>query len=1366
MLFTSAKVISREAMVYGLSSTGPTLSSSDDAYRSFCDLFEEDGSEDDVPLSSGKSDAVVEPGTATAERAPNVAATAPAVLAVEGASAASSASSYIARGKTIEGRRTLTTAATSSSSSSTYFSGAAASIRRGLIGRNAPFRTPYGMKPLVYSDWTATGRAVDSIETYLADQVVPLFGNTHTTTSITGAQTTCFRHEARQIIAQAVNAKVTGRAAEDVVLFTGTGATAAVAKLVSALGLDRSLPPGCEPSDRPVIFVGPFEHHSNLLPWRESCGEVVTIGEDLSPGGGRLDLKALEGQLRRYANRKLKIGSFTAASNVTGGLEDVDRVTATLHRAGALALWDYATAAPYVHVNMNPAASGVEDDQALVAKDAIFFSGHKFVGGPGTPGVLVVKKRLLCNSVPGTVGGGTVFFVTQNDHRYLSNKEEREEGGTPDILGAVRLGLAVQMKERLGRQGLLEREEALAELGLKMLRAHPRIVLLGDTGRKRLPIFSFLVRTITDGRFLHYNFVCALLNDLFGVQSRGGCQCAGPYSQSLLGMSLADTRAVEAELLHKNELLRPGFSRLSLSYVNSDREAKYILYAIKFVADHGAVFLPYYRLNYKTGEWKHKTRFTRFPERRWLGNCDYGFPPKVSEHNNTANGGVSQTVSSSPSSPPKTADNATTIAASESMAVDNEAVPKADEAEERGGEENSLERAEVELLEDVFEDAKRHLEAAEAGVGEKRWQGSEDVLGAEGESLRWFLYPWEGGRTGGGTLNLNNNPSSSDVVANGIASGSGSDSCACIINPRVYGDVAAVADREAMAAADATIPAERVAMRLDGVGGDATVAAAASGGGGVEAPVAGTAAAAVVASEEGKVEAELESGMPQPPPPPPPPRPDGFGEQDGESSAAPRISGSREAAAVDGGSTSNDGAGIGSGSSGAANSADGGGGSKLKGYEGHMSALGKLGAGSAESRLFPKPGKKLLKAVGQAVQGWKMIEDGDRLCLGLSGGKDSMTLLHVLLDLKKRAPINFEVACATVDPQTASFDPSPLIPYLERLGVKLHYLSAPIIEQAKTSMQGDSLCAFCARMKRGLLYSCCREHGYNKLVLAQHLDDLAESFIMSALHNGQVRTMKANYKIEAGDVRVIRPLCYAREALMKDFARTNRLPVVNENCPACFEEPKERHRVKKMLAKEESLFPAMYANLRRALVPLMDDEAYVSMDKTSSEVAARQVERHSRPPTRKLKPSPERQNPRVSAESSSPATTTIANRQGHAIIGATKPPNPGESAATAATVAVVDTGDFAGDEQNAPMMVAPADGPPGKLTATCSMDDENEGPNTSRLAEFSEEALKRELARRRAGVGVGVTVACSDGGGKGVPCRQDGGVCVPCFEIM
>ncbi|CAM9657353.1 unnamed protein product [Ectocarpus fasciculatus] len=291
-------------------------------------------------------------------------------------------------------------------------------------------------------------------------------------------------------------------------------------------------------------------------------------------------------------------------------------------------------------------------------------------------------------------------------------------------------------------------------------------------------------------------------------------------------------------------------------------------------------------------------------------------------------------------------------------------------------------------------------------------------------------------------------------------------------------------------------------------------------------------------------------------------------------------------------------------------------------------------------------------------------------------------------------------------------------------------------------MQGDSLCAFCARMKRGLLYSCCREQGYNKLVLAQHLDDLAESFIMSALHNGQVRTMKANYKIEAGDVRVIRPLCYAREALTKDFARTNRLPLVNENCPACFEEPKERHRVKKMLAKEESLFPSMYANLRRAFVPLMDDDVYASMDKTSSEVAARQVERRSRPPTRGKKENKAgRRNPGDAPETSPlPASTTAAastetRKGGDGAIAA-----PGRTAAAA-------LGEDSG------------------VQGTAGSDDGGEGRrgNAACLAEFSDEALERELARRRSGVGGGAAVGAD---GRGVCEQSNGGVCVPCFEIV
>ncbi|CAM9682796.1 unnamed protein product [Ectocarpus sp. 4 AP-2014] len=728
-------------------------------------------------------------------------------------------------------------------------------------------------------------------------------------------------------------------------------------------------------------------------------------------------------------------------------------------------------------------------------------------------------------------------------------------------------------------------------------------------------------------------------------------------------------------------------------------------------------------------------------------------------------------------------------------------------------------------MEGVFEDAERHLKEAEARVGEERWQGSDDVLGPEGEVLRWFLYPWEGGNGGvpfsGGGATI-------------------PESGGCIVKPKVYGSVAADAaagagvsgalleedggrsgeavataaspvaarvgqenGRKAAAAQSDPVFVEAAAAAERGTGppheggttgsgdGDAAAAAAVGavepvpprpsppGGDGEEqhaqgesaATVAATdtaAASAAAASAAGKVNDDAASprtdiGGDSNPAKHRNRQPDdshkyplrqanrdsGGGQTGGLSLAAetpaflassPAANGTGSAAVA--GGTGNGGGENGGVPHGANREGVESGGGKLKGYEGHMSALVKLGAGSAESRLFPTPGKKIMRAVGQAVQAWRMIEDGDRLCLGLSGGKDSMTLLHVLLHLQKRAPITFEVACATVDPQTPSFDPSPLIPYLERLGVKLHYISSPIIEKAKTSMQGDSLCAFCARMKRGLLYACCREQGYNKLVLAQHLDDLAESFIMSALHNGQVRTMKANYKIEAGDVRVIRPLCYAREALTKDFARTNRLPLVNENCPACFEEPKERHRVKKMLAKEESLFPSMYANLRKALVPLMDDEVYASMDKTSSEVAARQVERRSRPPTRRKKGDQvDGRNPGDAAESSPLTAPTTA-------VASTEPRKAGDGATAAPdrTTAAALEEDFG-------------------VEGTAGTDDIGEGRRGTAacLTEFSDESLEQELARRRSGVDRDAAVSAD---ARGVCERKNGGVCVPCFEIV
>ena len=246
-----------------------------------------------------------------------------------------------------------------------------------------------------------------------------------------------------------------------------------------------------------------------------------------------------------------------------------------------------------------------------------------------------------------------------------------------------------------------------------------------------------------------------------------------------------------------------------------------------------------------------------------------------------------------------------------------------------------------------------------------------------------------------------------------------------------------------------------------------------------------------------------------------------------------------------------------------------------------------------------KPPPKLMRYITQAMIQWDMVKEGDRLLLGLSGGKDSLSLLHCLLEFQRKLPINFEIEVCTIDPMTPSFDPSPLIPYVESLGLKYHYIRDDIVSRASTSGKDgkvvSSLCAFCARMKRGNLYTCARRNNCNKLVLAQHLDDCAESFLMSVMHNGFLRTMKAHYEINAGDLSVIRPMVYCRESLMTDFAKAANLPVINENCPACFEEPKERARIKKLLAREETLYPNLHDNIRRSLIPLMHDDSTAIM---------------------------------------------------------------------------------------------------------------------------------------------------------------------------
>ncbi len=241
----------------------------------------------------------------------------------------------------------------------------------------------------------------------------------------------------------------------------------------------------------------------------------------------------------------------------------------------------------------------------------------------------------------------------------------------------------------------------------------------------------------------------------------------------------------------------------------------------------------------------------------------------------------------------------------------------------------------------------------------------------------------------------------------------------------------------------------------------------------------------------------------------------------------------------------------------------------------------------AMAHRFVTPPRSLTRLVGRALADFRMIRDGDRVLLGLSGGKDSLTLLHVLEHFRRHAPVRFTLGAATVDPQSPDFDPSPLAPYLTALGVEHHLLSEPIVALAREKMHNDSFCAFCARMKRGILYGAARRHGYNVLALAQHLDDLAESFLMSAFHEGRLQTMKAHYRIDAGDLRVIRPLVYARERQMAAFAAEHRLPVIHENCPACFAHPTQREHTKQLLAREERSNPQLFKSLLTALRPLM-----------------------------------------------------------------------------------------------------------------------------------------------------------------------------------
>lgn len=454
-------------------------------------------------------------------------------------------------------------------------------VRAGVIGEGATIPGANGPVSLVYADYTASGRALRQVEHFIADHVLPFYSNSHTEASFCGA----FMNRLRQA-ARAEIARICGVDDDYAVIFTGSGATAGINRLVHLL-LSEAEPRG----QRPLVLLGPYEHHSNILPWRESGAEVVELPEAACGG---VDLGALEAALLGAAGQDRRVvASLSAASNVTGITSDVAQATLMIKRHGALAVWDFAGGGPYLEV----------DAKAGGGLDAIVLSPHKFVGGPAASGVLIVRKQAIATTKPSLPGGGTVAFVSPWSHRYLDDVVAREEAGTPNLIGDIRAALAFLVKEAIGVDFIRQRCQALRVRAVNAWRCNERIDLLGIEADNALPIFSFRIRDLASG-FVHHQLVTRMLSDQFGIQARGGCACAGPYAHRLLGLTQKRSDALDQRLAEGDELQKPGWVRLNLSYLMDDKKADFIIEAVSELARDATVLALGYEVDVSTARFR------------------------------------------------------------------------------------------------------------------------------------------------------------------------------------------------------------------------------------------------------------------------------------------------------------------------------------------------------------------------------------------------------------------------------------------------------------------------------------------------------------------------------------------------------------------------------------------------------------------------------------------------------------------------------------------------------------------------------------------------------------------------------------------